>query len=194
MGQFRDFLSDILFVLGLATVLLSTVQPFVTYLRFMPRDPLGMPVIIDFLRADFSSFKVDYDIHVYHHSESLGGYWFNNGDWLHNHSSLPVSFILIAMFVLQIAALGLIFVTLFWKPRARILPLISCIGTVFLMTWFCSSIFMDRSYQTCSFADGYWWTYGSILCISISIILARGRRSRMMFTDEHAPESTNSRG
>jgi hypothetical protein len=152
-----------------------------------------MPVIIDFTQADFSSFKVEYDIHEFPHSESLGGYWFNNGDCLHAHSSSPVSFILVTMFVLQIAALALVFVTLFWKPRARIVPLISCIATVFLMTWFCSSLFLDTPFQSVSFADGYWWTYCSILCMSISIILTRGRRSRMMFTDEHAPESTNSR-
>ena len=180
MSQFRDFLSDILFVLGLVSMLLSVVQPFVTFSRGMPLFHRRMDIIIDFMQADFSSFKVDYDIHVYHHSESLVAYWFNNGNWLHTHSYSPVSFILVTMFVLQILGAALVFITLFWKPRARIVPLISCIATAFLMTWLRISIFIDSLYQSWSFTDGYWWAYGSILCMFISIILARGRRSRMM--------------
>ena len=39
MSEFRDFLSDILFIIGLVLIPLSTIQPFFTVLYMLPPDP-----------------------------------------------------------------------------------------------------------------------------------------------------------
>jgi hypothetical protein len=136
----------------------------------MPPDPFGMPRIIDFLQAEFYSFRVDYDVNIHPWSASFNDYWWG-GSWLHTHSVSPVPYILIAIFVLQISTLILGFRTLLMKPKMRFIPLISSVATASFMTWLYLALYMDGIYQRWNLAIGYWLTYASILCFSMSIIL-----------------------
>jgi hypothetical protein len=79
MGRFRDFLSDTLLVLGVATVLLSIVQPFLIFSDVTPPGPYNEERVVLFLQADFFTFKVTYDPNFYPRSEFFNAYWFNIG-------------------------------------------------------------------------------------------------------------------
>jgi len=190
MSEFRDFLSDMLFIIGLVLIPLSTIQPFFTVLYMLPPDPYFSARFVEFLRADYFSFKVDYSARVYGRSESWGAYWFNQYDWLHVNSSIAVSYLLIVVFSFQILALVLGLTTIPLKPRTRIIPLILGAVTTFLMTliyfslrasYFVMGLLVRTRYEWV-LADGYWLIFASVVCMSISLILARKRQSRLLFS------------
>lgn len=196
----RDFLADTLLVVGLGLFLLSTIQPFLVLTDVTPPDPYdGFLRVISFRDAGFFSFKADYFIYIIIRSVSFDAYWFGSNE-LNTYSFSPVSYILVAMFTLQIMTLLLGFAVLPLKTRMRMLPLITCLATTLLMTWVYSSLHnvFDYAYfpiigwhYRWSLANGYWWTYPSILLIIASTILARGRQNKLLFpkADLRAPSS-----
>jgi hypothetical protein len=186
MRMFRDFLSDTLLVLGVATVLLSIVQPFLIF-DVTPRifDRWGNLRPTPFVQADYFTFKVTYDPgEVYSRSEFWNAYWFNNGGGLYVGAGPSVAYFLIATFAIQILTLVLGIATLSLKPRMRIVPLVLCLSIAFLLTWvfFLHTGESSRGFvYSWNLGDGYWLTLASALFLSTSLILARGRQSRIMF-------------
>jgi hypothetical protein len=191
MSELRDFLSDTLLVLGVTAVFLSIIQPFLSVqpllisMHLDSLDQRGEPRVIRFVKADFFTFKVTYDPGFYPRSEFWNTYWFNNENWLDIGALPSISYFLIATFAVQILALVLGFFTLPLKPRMRIVPLVLCFGMTFLMTW---SFFSLRTVGSprgfvygWSLGDGFWLSWASLVCLLLSIILARGREDPLMF-------------
>jgi hypothetical protein len=194
----RRFGADTLMVLASALFLLITVQPVLTLSKWSVPDYCGMPRPVDFLHTDFYSFKSDY-LDRNDFSTSFADYWFGNESWQHiehdrfsdylsrdisryvhyTYSVSPIPTVLFWVFVLQISTPILGFVILPMKPRKRLIPLIPCLVTVFLMTWIYLAIYKHGVYQLWSLATGYWLTCVSSICYSVSIILTT-RAARAM--------------
>jgi hypothetical protein len=191
----RDFLSDILVVLGSAFFLFIITQPFLTG---SGQPPIGGG---GYYSAEYYSFKMDGRgyAYTYHNYASLnvkfdfGGYWFNQTRWI--IWSLPLgSYILMATFVLQVSTMILGFVTLLMKPKMRFMPLIFSITTALFLTWL--YLTMDPQHaplaqyqQQWSLANGYWFTFVSIACFSLSAIVALTHRTQQqhMSTNRQKP-------
>jgi hypothetical protein len=188
MSRFRDFLSDALLVLGVGTVVLSIVQPFLIFSVVTPGifDRWGNLRPTPFQQADYFAFKVMYDPGgIYSRSEFWNAYWFNNGGWLYIGGGPSVrACFLIAAFAIQILTLVLGIATFSLKPRMRIVPLVLCLSIMFLLTsvFFLHTVESFRWFvYSWSLGDGYWLSCASVLCLFVSIILARGRESKIMF-------------
>jgi hypothetical protein len=182
MRRFRDFLSDTLLVLGVATVLLSIFQPF---LILGDVKWVGVRGMVLFHQADFFTFKVTYVSDVYPRSEFWGFYWFNSENWFDVVARSSVGYFLMVTFAAQILTLVLGLFTLSLKPRRRIVPLVLCLVMTLLLTWALHLEIMEYSMYpfvySWNLGDGYWLTFTSVLCLLSSVILARGRKSRIMF-------------
>jgi hypothetical protein len=174
-------------MLGLALFGLSMFQPMITLVDVTP-PPFNDLRIVFFLRADFYSYKINYyfeQIEVY--SESFNAYWF--GHAYLNYSNITFdSFIPIAAFASQISTFLLTLATFRRKTRVRAIPMVSIIATALLTTLFyfslnSSSIFLNPRLHVSGprfkwdLTAGYWLTYPSAICVSLSIILQRERSS-----------------
>lgn len=172
-SMLRAFFSDVLFVIALATVFLSTVLPFVTVssVSFIHFD---WPAVV-FPQRDFSTFRMTYDPNYYPRSCYFADYWFQE-DFLTTHSFLPVSYFLVAAFVVQVTALTVGF-GVFWMNRLlRIVPLALCVTTILLLTRILSSLWTNGGYSWDA-AIGYWLNYPSALLVLSSIILKRNAKT-----------------
>jgi hypothetical protein len=182
MGRFRDFLSDTLLVLGVATVLLSIFQPF---LILGDVKWAGLGGMVMFHQADFFTFKVTYFSYGSPRSEFWGLYWFIGENWFDVVARASIGHFLAATFAAQILTLVLGLFTLSLKPRRRIVPLVLCLLMTLLLTWAVHLEIMEYSMYgfvySWNLGDGYWLTFASVLCLLSSVILARGRKSRIMF-------------
>lgn len=172
----RDLASDTLLVLGFAVLLWSAVQPFLLLMKSPPpRDSYGMPRLIDFTQAGFSSFKAElYTHNVTVNSIAFGLYWSFTDNWPRIHSLVSSSTVLMIVFALQALTLFLSPIAVALRARSRMLPLISSAAAGLLMTWLYSSL-PSNMYLHWSLASGYWFTWGSILCYVASVMLFRGR-------------------
>ena len=172
----RDLASDILLVLGFAVLLWSAGEPFLLLMQSPPpRDPYGMPRMIDFTRAGFSSFKADFYTHDANvNSIAFGIYWSFIDNWPSPFALLSSSHVLMIVFVLQALTLVLSPVALVLRTRMRILPVASSAVVGLLMTWLYSSL-RSNMFLHWSLASGYWLTCGSILCYLASVMLSRRR-------------------
>lgn len=170
------FLSDMLLVLGLALFGLSLFQPIVTVIDVTPPSAYDFDVsIVPFLRADFYSYKINYYfewIEVY--SESLNAYWFSH-EYLDYSYIYFNSFILIATFASQISTFLLALATFPLKTRVRALTLVPMIATTLWATLFYISSGTYSEFWKWDLTLGYWLTYPSAICVSLSIILPRER-------------------
>lgn len=168
------FFSDLLYVFGLATLLMSAVLPFLTV---SPRSfiHLNWPGTIVFPQQDFSTFKMTYDPSFYPQSYYFGDYWFRE-NWLTTHSFLPVSYALVAAFVLQIMTLTVGFGVFLMKRLLRVVPLILCLAIILLLTWIVFSVWTDGRYSW-NVAIGYWLNFPSPLLVMSSVILKRNTKT-----------------
>jgi len=171
-------------VVGLAIFLLSVLQPFLNLYDVTPFS--GELRVVPFYQVDFSTFKVTYDPGIFGRVEFWNSFWFNNELWGRLEIFSPIALYLIVAFAIQVLTLATGFFTLSLKPRTRIIPLALSLSAMFILTW----VFLQQpSYPwirlryAWNLADGYWLTLVSVLCISSSIILARGRQSRIMFEE-----------
>lgn len=185
--RFRYFLSDVFLLVGLTLFLVSMFQPFMVLVDVSssPRDSLR---VVDFLEADFYSFKIDYcrgSPNVF--SEWFTAYWFSHKYLSYNNIEFDPN-ICVMTFAFQILTLALAATTFRLRTRTRATLLISAAATTLFMTWLYSSLHLtlDRIYLGIymfgprfkwNLTAGYWFTYPSVLCFAISIILSRGRRN-----------------
>jgi hypothetical protein len=100
----------------------------------------------------------------------LNSYWFNNGDpALANYSG--ISWILVAIFLLQIITLGSGMFSLLKAKKIRIIPFVSSMVTIFLMI----QVYLRTSEVSLGlqrYQLGYWLTYPSMfLFLGASIFL-----------------------
>jgi hypothetical protein len=180
----RDFLSDILMVLGSAFFLFIIVQPF---LAGSGQPPLGGG---GYASAKYYSFKMigrgyAYTYHDYallNVESDFGGYWFNQTPWMIWRPPLD-SYILMATFVLQVITMILGCITLLTKSKVRFIPLISSITTVFFLTWLYLTMNpqdapLAQYQQQWSLANGYWFTFVSIVFFSLSTIFGLVHRAQ----------------
>lgn len=185
-SRLRHFLSDTFLVLGLALFGLSMFQPIITLVDVTP--PLGDLRIVFFDRADFYSYKVNYYFAQREfYSDSFNVYWFSHA-WLdYSHVTFD-SLFLIATFATQMATFLLTLAAFPRKMKMRVVPLISIIATALMMTLFffsfsSYSIFITRVHDQLiegrtfkgNLTFGYWLTYPSAICVSLSILLSRER-------------------
>jgi hypothetical protein len=97
----------------------------------------------------------------------LNNYWFNNNPALTNY--LGISWVLVAIFLLQVLTLASGIFSLLRKTKTRIIPLISSIIIVFLMIqvyWKASGVLIE---SVVFGRPGYWLLYPSIILFLSSL-------------------------
>jgi hypothetical protein len=159
--------------------LVSTLNPFFTANYYFPRWGL-LPVVRNFT-VTYWSYK------AFSSTEDevfLNSYWFNNAD-LALVNYLGISWILVAMFFLQILTLTSGIFSLLKIRKVRIIPFVSSLITILLMVHVyvkASGVGLGlKTYQL-----GYWLAYPSIfLFLSAFVFHLDSIREKTLHTPSH---------
>jgi glucan phosphoethanolaminetransferase (alkaline phosphatase superfamily) len=160
--RFFRFLSDYLLLSACCIFLISTLSPFlvVNYPLFYPlrEGDSPLPGIIGFTMTYWSYMAISSSgTKVF-----LNNYWFNNND-LASPSSLGISWIIVAIFLLQVLTLTSAIVSLLRLRKIRIIPFVSSIIIVFLMIQVNLKTSETPFIGPGTYQLGYWLTYVSII-------------------------------
>jgi len=180
MGRFSSFLSDYLLLCAYCIFLVSILNPFLVASYYFSSWGF-MPVIRNF-SVTYWSYK------AFSNTEDeffLSDYWFNDADpALADY--LGISWVLVAIFLLQILTLISGIISLLKIRKIRIIPLVSSVIIVLLMIQVyakTSEVGLGlKTYQL-----GYWLTYPSIfLFLSAIIFHLYSNREKSLNAPAHA--------
>jgi len=166
-GNFFRFLSDVLLLSALCLFLISVLSPFMTVqYRFIIPGVGGAPIFRAFEVTYWSFSAVIGDGIVT--KAFFGDYWFGSNDALAVSSG--ISWVLILIFVLQVATLVVGFLSLLRIKKLRIFPFVSSSVMIALMVY----AFVQASqlgYSLGTYGLGYWFVYlSAFLFLSSSIL------------------------
>lgn len=164
--RFCRFLSDVLLLSACCIFLVSILGPFLTVPYYFPRW-FQMPVITEFT-VTYWSYKATvgngYGTEVF-----FGNYWFSRID--SEVGFLGVSWILAAMFSLQVLTLASGSVSLLKIHKARIIPFVSSLSVLLLMVYVHVQADKRTLYLT-KYELGYWLVYPSMFLFLLAFILS----------------------
>ena len=164
--RFSRFLSDVLLLSACCVFLVSTLNPFLTVPYHFSRWG-NMPVICRFT-VTYSSYKATVG-NGFRTEAFFGDYWFSHIE--SEIGFLGVSWVLIAMFLLQILTLVSGFVSLLKIHKARIIPFILSLSVILLMVY----VFVQgqkRTLYLAGYERGYWLVYPSMFLFLLASILS----------------------
>jgi hypothetical protein len=180
MYRFSRFLSDSLLFSACCIFFFSTLNPFLTSSYYFPRWG-NLPIIRNFSVTYWSYKAFLSNVHEFVMGNS---YWFNDADPALTNF-LGVSWILVAIFLLQILTLTSGIFSLLKTRKIRIIPFVSSVIIVLLMIQVyvkVSGVGLGlKAYQL-----GYWLTYPSIfLFLSALIFHLYSNRKKTLHTPSH---------
>ena len=186
--RFFDFSSDLLLLSACLIFLFTFLEPFMTVSYRFPRWG-DMPVIRSFT-VTYWSYKAILNNNL-GTQVLIGNYWFGNAD-VALTSFLGVSWVLAAMFLLQIFTLIAGLISLLKIKKTRFIPFVSSLAVTSLMI----SAFAQASKWTlgiASYEPGYLLTYSSIFLFSCAFILSltRAYSSKQTSRNRKTPKTKN---
>ena len=180
MGRFSSFLSDYLLLCACCIFLVSTLNPFLIanyYFMRWGNQPIGR-----LFTVAYWSYKAFLGIEG---EVFLNNYWFNNADPALT-DSLSISWILVAIFFLQILILTSGIISLLKTRKIRIIPFVSSAIIALLMI----QVYARASgvgFGLVTYELGYWLTYPSIfLFLSAIIFHLYSNREKSLHAPAHA--------
>ena len=157
--RFFRFLSDYLLLSACCIFFISTLSPFlaVNYPLFLREGDSPIPIL---------GFTITYWSYMAISSSGtkvfLNNYWFNNNPALANY--LGISWVLVAIFLLQVVALASGIFSLLKARKVRVVSFVSSIITVILMIQVYSKVRGTLFFSSfATYQLGYWLTYVSII-------------------------------
>jgi hypothetical protein len=179
MYRFSSFLSDSLLFSACCIFFVSALNPFLTANYYFSRWG-NLPII-----RNFSVTYWSYKAFLSNGNEVfLKNYWFNDAD-LALANYLGISWILVAIFFLQILTLTSGIFSLLKARKVRIIPFVSSMIIVFLMIQVYSKA-SEVGLGLKTYQLGYWLTYPSIfLFLSALIFHLYSDREKTLHTPSH---------
>jgi hypothetical protein len=150
--------------------LVSVLLPFVTvpHRTIIPEDTYSVTYWSHM--ATIRHLRLRYVVK----SETLffSTYWFGKQESYSylTPSSLGITWVLVAMFSMQILTLGFGFATLFRHGKSTLLPLISCLFVTFLMVYVMAQV-QSQTFGLPKYELGYWLCYPSTILFLYALIL-----------------------
>lgn len=169
-NRFFDFSSDFLLLSACIIFLFTFLEPFMTVSYLFSRWG-QMPVIRSFT-VTYWSYKAIIDNSA-GTQVLIGNYWFGNADAALT-KFLGVSWILVAIFLLQVFTLIIGLISLLKFKKARFIPFVSSLAVMSLMIY----VFAQASKWTLGIAryePGYLLMYLSIFLFFYAFILSLAR-------------------
>jgi hypothetical protein len=173
MHRFSRFLSDFLLLSATCTFLVSVLNPFSTANYIFPNG--WHPQMLRDISVTYWSYKAFADWGEFFF---LTSYWFG-GAYPVFTGYLGISWILVAIFLLQVLTLASGIFSLLKTRIIRIVPLISSLIMLFLMIQVYAKV---RVFFTVSnYGLGYWLMYPTIFLFYFALIFhlySRGEKTR----------------